>query len=118
MADCSTFFTSFAMRLGEKVSVASARSADCPRIDCATRLSLRGLTRMARPTARACVSDSTRLREGLPTIASFGLADFRFPVAGVTVEDPRRRELAEFVADHVLGHHHGDMLVAVIDTEG
>src|SRR4051812_35014287 len=28
------------------------------------------------------------------------------------------RELAQLVADHVLGHQHGDVLVAVVDAEG
>jgi hypothetical protein len=36
----------------------------------------------------------------------------------VTVEGPRRRELAELVADHVLGDQHRDELVAVVDAEG
>src|SRR4029453_12800200 len=99
---------------------ASAVSADCPRIDCATRLSLRGLVRMARPTARACVSHNARLRAGLPTFGSpfFRLGDLGFAVARVAVENPRRRELAEFVTDHVFGHHHRDVLLAVVDAEG
>src|SRR5712671_1702548 len=112
MADCRTFFTSLAMRLREKVSVAKAVSADFPRIDCATRLSLRGLVRMLRPTARACASESERLRAGLPIgrrrcrrpLCRCGAGDLRFAVAGMTVEDARRRELAEFVTDHILGH--------------
>src|SRR5581483_5494193 len=39
-------------------------------------------------------------------------------VGGMAVEHARRRELAELVADHFLGHHHRDVLLAVIDTEG
>src|SRR4051812_39744432 len=34
----------------------------------------------------------------------------------MAVEGARRRELAELVADHVLGHQHGDELLAVIDA--
>src|SRR5262245_47571579 len=122
MADSRTFLTSRAMRLGEKVSVASAFSADCPRIDRATRLSLRGLTRIFRPMARACVSMSERLRAGLPTffrsLFFAGLGDFGFAVARVSVENPRRGELTEFVTDHVFGHHHRYVLLAVVDAEG
>ena len=40
-----------------------------------------------------------------------------FVVGGVVVERARRREFAEFVADHVLGDEHWDMLVAVVHAE-
>src|SRR6478752_10827501 len=33
------------------------------------------------------------------------------------MERPRRRELAELVPDHVLGHRHGNVLMAVVDAE-
>ena len=42
----------------------------------------------------------------------------RLLVGGVAVEGAGRRELAEFVADHVLGHQHRDEFVAVVDAEG
>src|SRR6267154_4295816 len=115
MADSRTFLTMRATRLGEKVSVASAVSARCPRIDCATRLSLRGLVRILRPTALACTSESVRFFAGLPII---GCLLLRLAVAGVTMEGPGRGELAEFVTNHVFGDDHGDMLQAVIDAEG
>src|SRR3982750_348019 len=35
----------------------------------------------------------------------------------MTVESARRRELAEFVTDHLLGHLHRDVLVAIADAE-
>src|SRR3954464_14489757 len=35
----------------------------------------------------------------------------------MTVERARRREFAELVADHLLGHLHRDVLVAVVDAE-
>src|SRR4029079_2265691 len=101
MADSSTFLTMRATRLGEKASVASAASALWPRIDCATRLSLRGEVRMLRPMAFAWASESVRLRAGLPIALSLLLHGFA--VTGVAVERPRRRELAEFVPAHVLG---------------
>src|SRR5712671_652292 len=116
MADSRTFLTMRATRLGEKVSVASAVSARCPRIDCATRLSLRGLVRILRPMALACTSERVRFFAGLPIGGGdllLGLA-----VAGVTMEGPGGRELAEFVTDHVFGDDHRDMFDAVIDAEG
>ena len=36
----------------------------------------------------------------------------------MAVEGAGRRELAEFVTDHVLGHQHRDEFVAVVDAEG
>src|SRR5581483_8083640 len=38
-------------------------------------------------------------------------------LARVTAEQPGRRELAELVTDHVLGHVHGNELVAVVHRE-
>src|SRR5262245_37264446 len=38
--------------------------------------------------------------------------------AAVSLEDPRRRELAELVADHVLGHEQLDEDPPVVDQEG
>src|SRR5437899_2039908 len=38
--------------------------------------------------------------------------------ARVALEGPRRRELAELVADHVLGHEQPHVLLAVMDQEG
>ena len=42
----------------------------------------------------------------------------RFLVAAVPVEHPGRRELAELVADHVLGHVDRNVLLAVVHAEG
>jgi len=36
----------------------------------------------------------------------------------MTIEGPRRREFAELVADHIVGHQHRDELLSVIDAEG
>src|SRR5271166_5104106 len=36
----------------------------------------------------------------------------------MAVEGPRRRELAELVADHLFRHEHGNVLVTVVDAEG
>src|SRR4029077_2071391 len=35
----------------------------------------------------------------------------------MAIEHPARRELAELVAHHFLGHQHRDVLLAVVDTE-
>src|SRR5262249_32199415 len=43
---------------------------------------------------------------------------FRLAVRRVAIERPGRRELAEFVADHLLGHQHRNVLLAVVDAEG
>ena len=51
--------------------------------------------------------------------AHFPPAALRFAFVGrVAVEGPRRRELAELVADHVFGDEHRDVLLAVVDAEG
>src|SRR5207247_1449423 len=39
------------------------------------------------------------------------------PAAAVALEDARRRELAELVPDHVLGHEQPRVLLAVVDHE-
>src|SRR3954454_16402971 len=100
------------MRRREKVSSASAVAASLPRIICATRFSLRGLVRTARRKAEASLSASRRSAACLPISAPS-----RLLIAGMAVEGAGRRELAEFVADHVLGHQHRDEFVAVIDAE-
>src|SRR5712691_10778296 len=116
IAACSTFLTSCATRRREKVSSATAVAALLPRIVWATRFNLRGLVRIARRKAEASLSSSRRSAEGFPI--SFSSAPSRPLVAGMAVEGPGRRELAEFVADHVLGHQHRDEFVPVIDAEG
>src|SRR3954447_7952390 len=100
------------MRRREKVSSATAVAASLPRIISATRFSLRGLVRIARRKAEASLSARRRSAACLPMSASP-----RFLVAGMAVEGAGRRELAKFVADHVLGHQHRDEFVAVIDPE-
>src|SRR5262249_41024570 len=123
MADSSVFFTSLATRLREKVRSASARSTFLPRISSASRLSFCGLTRMSRVTALASLSLSARSRCGLPISLRLRRGgrrrrSLRLAVCGMAVERPRRRELTEFVADHVLGYEHRDMLLAVVHAEG
>src|SRR3546814_13313476 len=44
-------------------------------------------------------------------------APLRLLVGRVAVERPRRRELTELVADHVLGHQNRPKLLPVVDAE-
>src|SRR5438552_10885905 len=101
------------MRRREKVNSATAFAASLPRIVWATRLSLRALMRSPRRKAEASVSSRRRSAEGLPISGPS-----RPLVAGMAVEGAGRRELAEFVADHVLGHQHRDEFMAVVDAKG
>src|SRR6267142_1369604 len=113
IAACNTFLTSCAMRRLEKVNSANADDAVLPRIALATRLSLRGLVRSPRIDAAASLSSRRRSAVCLPMSAPS-----RLLVAGVAVKGAGRREFAELVTDHVLGHQHRDEFVAVVDPEG
>src|SRR3954447_960165 len=114
MALSNVFFTVCAMRRLLKVSVVTASAARRPRIRPAARFSLRGLTRMLRRTACASVSGRVRSCFGL----LIGSAPLRLLVGAVPREGPRRRELAELVADHVLRDLHRDEFLPVVDPEG
>src|ERR1700752_2427373 len=112
------------MRLRENSRSASAVATFLPRMSCASRLSFCGLTRSIFATAFASFSasargwlfllmSSPRSRRRARRRRALGLA-----VGRVAVERAGRRELAELVADHLLGDHHRDVLVAVVDAEG
>src|SRR5262245_7100753 len=123
-ADITHLRTSLAMRLRENSRSASAISTFLPRISCASRLSFCGETRRLRTTAFASLSESTRSRFALPIVFCLRLLALgrRFRpdgllVAAVAVEGPRRRELAELVADHVLGDADGNVLLPVVNAE-
>src|SRR3954451_20453294 len=116
IADSRHFLTSTAIRLRENCRSASAADALRPRISCATRLGFCGLTRSMRATALASLSGRARSRLGLLIVLSSSLLGFL--VAGVAMEGPGRRELAELVTDHFLVDRHRHMLLAVVDPEG
>src|SRR5487761_410053 len=97
----------------EKVSSANAEAAALPRIVWATRLSLRALIRSPRRLAKASLSSRRRSAAGLLISGSP-----RLFVAGMAVKGPGRREFAELVADHILGHQDGDEFVPIIDAKG
>src|ERR1043165_657819 len=77
----------------------TACSTVLPRTTAATTRILRGDMEIPRTSARACMA-------------------LLLPLAGVTVERTGVRELAELVADHLLGDVHGDELAAVVNSEG
>src|SRR5260221_11896254 len=101
------------MRRRMNVSSATAVAASLPRIDWATRFSLRGLMRKARRKAEASVSARRRSAACLPISAPLPPL-----VPGMAVERAGRRELAELVAEHVPGDQHGDGFMAVVDAKG
>src|SRR5712671_3829711 len=134
IADSRHLRTSRAMRLRENSRSASADATFLPRISCATRLSFCGDTRSMRATACASLSASARSRAFLLMSALFALRAaggrsrsgrscgrtrraLRLTVRRMAVERARRRELPELVTDHLLGHQHRDMLLAVVDAE-
>src|SRR5271169_6520324 len=119
IADSRHFLTSTAIRLRENCRSASAAAAFLPRINCATRLSFCGLTRSIRATALASFSGRLRSRFGLLIASSSDLFSrlLGFLVAGVAVEGPGRRELAELVTDHFLIDRNRHVLLAVVDAE-
>src|SRR5580704_12178537 len=107
------------MRLRENSRSASAAATFLPRMSWATRLSFCGDTRSIRATALASVSERLLsclrlLMVPLPQAS----AALGFAIGRMAIEGARRRELAELVADHLLGHHHRNMLLPVVDPEG
>ena len=70
---------------------------------------------MLRPIAFAWWSVRTRARDSLPISRPLR---FLVAAASMAVEGAGGRELAELVADHVLGDEHRNVLVAVVDAEG
>src|SRR5262249_13783376 len=97
----------------EKVSAATAGWAPKPRIIWATKLTLRGLAWMTEAAAFASLSFCAR---GVFALLIF-LGPLRLLVGGMAREVPGRRELAELVADHVLGDENRQELLAVIDAK-
>src|SRR3954471_19346540 len=116
IADSRHFLTSTAIRLRENCRSASAAEAFRPRISCATRLSFCGLTRSIRATALA--SFSARLRSRLGLLIVYSSSPLGFLVAGVAMEGPGRRELAELVTDHFLVDRYRHVLLTVVDAKG
>src|SRR6267142_5349984 len=102
-AERSTFSMRRAAARGVYSRVARASPTDLPRIWSRTRRAFRAETRTNR--ARALVITGLRL----PRRGGGGLLGL-----AVRLERARERELAEPVADHVLGHVDGNELLAVV----
>src|SRR5829696_5596644 len=102
------------MRLGLNSSSFNARCTFRPRIEAATRLSLRALVRSVRTLAMASAS----ARRRLVFCFDIALLPLGLLVGRVAREVARGRELAELHADHVLADQDGDVLLAVVDAEG
>src|SRR5262245_34544100 len=99
----STRFTKNAARLLVNLSVSTARSQAMPRIKSTTSRALRSEMRANRCVALQAIC-----------FTQFLLLDL---ACRVTLEGPRRRELAQLVAHHVLSHIHRDEALAVVDLE-
>src|SRR5690606_25215919 len=106
-AERSTFSTTRLAFCGEKRRTARASSTLLPRIISVTSRALRGDSRTYRATARASMACSSSLQRGRA-----------LRMVAVTPEGPRRGELAQLVAHHVLGDVNGHMLPAVMDGDG
>src|SRR6195952_6164729 len=102
MADSRAFLMMPAAFFWVNSSVFSARPTFLPRIRSATRRPLSADSRTPRTIALVSIVSSLAL----------GLL-----VGRVTLEGPRQREFAELVADHLVGHVHGDVLLAVVDRD-
>src|SRR5918995_1841330 len=103
IADSSTLRTIFAPFFGVYASTASASPTGWPRTRSATRRHFCGEMRAWRRIAETCIC---LLRRRLDLLGR-----------GVALENPGRRELAELVADHVLGHEHRHVLAAVVHRD-
>src|SRR5688500_5415876 len=104
IADSTTLRIMWAAFLSENFSRLTARSADSPRTWSATRRAFCGEMRAVRRIAFASIV--------IPLLAG------RLLVAAVTLEGPRQREFAEFVADHVLVDQHRNVVLAVVHGDG
>src|SRR5947209_1369968 len=100
------------MRLELNSSSFNARCTFRPRIEAATRFSLRGLVRSVRTLATASAAVNRRSLACLPILLPLGLL-----VGRMAREEPGGGELAELHADHVLADEDRHMLLAVVDAE-
>src|SRR5262245_49288627 len=112
-ADRSTFAISRAIILRVNCSVASAWLTLLPRMRSHTRPAFWADVRT--PRAVACASTiAIHLSLGWRSRSRSRGSGRLLRLCRVSLERPRRRELAELVPDHVLGDVHGDELLAVV----
>src|ERR1700686_3838615 len=112
-ADLIAFATSFAACLGENSRYARASETFIPFTESPTSRALRGALRTNLCTADTSIVATTSLF----SLASLLDRGCLFGVGAVAAEMPRRRELAEPVADHVLADENGHVLAAVVDGD-
>src|SRR6478735_5093953 len=94
---------------GVNASTARASGTLRPRTCSATTRALRADVRTHLAWARTV---------GMSVVtANLALLHLRLAVAGVAAEQPRRRELAELVPDHLLGHEDRHVLAPVVDGD-
>src|SRR3954454_21842806 len=101
IADSRHFLMMPAARFCVKARMLSAWSTFLPRTRSATSRPLSAERRTPRTTERVSMSGPSLLLHGLL-------------VRRVTLERSGQGELAELVADHLLGHVHGHVLLAVV----
>src|SRR5262245_18249905 len=102
MADSSAFLTIPAAFLGEKVRLLRAWSTFLPRTRSATR----------RP-----LSTDRRTPRTIAWVSIVATLLLRLLVGRVTLEGAGQRELAELVSDHLVGHVHRHVLLAVVHRD-
>src|SRR3954451_24783047 len=110
IADSSTFLMMRAPFFGLNVRMLSARSTGIPRIASAPTRPFWADRRTPRSVAVVCIMSSLALR----CRARRG----HLLVGRVTLERASQRELAQFVPDHVLRHIHGNVLLAIVHSNG
>src|SRR5688572_28455320 len=110
-ADFKTLPITLATCFGEKSRISVARSTRLPRMSCSTWSVLRGVTRTYRAIALASMSSWG------PGLLRRARTRRFLHVRAVAAEDPRRRELAQFVSDHVLRDVDRNELVPVVNRE-
>src|SRR5271165_2848420 len=109
-------FSAFAIAL---LSVLTIRRADLRGIRVRySTASLAVRPWMVRATSRTFLGDMRALRVSAWTSMVRVSSDLLARHPAVRLEDARRGELAELVADHVLRDVHGDEQLAVVDVEG
>src|ERR1700739_961970 len=101
------------MRLGLNSNSLRARCTFRPRMDWATRFSLRALVRSVRTLL---IAESAPTRRGLTDLLM--LLPLGLLVGCVAGEVARGSELPELHAHHVLGDEDGHVLLAVVHAEG
>src|SRR5439155_26221437 len=109
-AEASTFSTSRAAARDVKASTARASGTLRPRMCSATTRALRADVRTHLAWARTVWVSTVAIR----VLASLHL---RLAIARMTPKQPRRGELAELVADHLLRDEHRHVLPSVVDGD-